>query len=464
MSVSRRDLLTVGTLGVVAVGCSPLAQRLTERPKALTVPTRRDTPNRRLIDRLTFGPRPGDLEEVASLGHETWIRRELVADRPETLPVTLQIRRLDALWMDPHEMWDLPENMIVGQLQQAGILRAAHGTNGLSERLADFWTNHFNIYGRKGLSAFRIGRVLQTAIRPNVLGNFGTMLRAVAHNPAMLVYLDNQVNVEGVPNENYARELMELHTLGVHGGYTQKDVREVARCFTGWSMERRFLHKKGAFVFNAERHDNGEKHVLGHRIPAGQGQADADQVLDILANHPETAKFVCGKLARAFVGEDARRHIPAMSQRFLASNGDIRHVLGPLLLDRAILDSPPIYKRPFDYLASAIRVLGGFTDGSQAVQDHLGRMGQPLYQWPMPDGFPNEPEAWAGSTLGRWNFALALTNGGIKGTSLDWPALEAPSPALITRAVTGHPDVPYFDGTAAEATALALCAPEFQWR
>jgi uncharacterized protein (DUF1800 family) len=278
----------------------------------------------------------------------------------------------------------------------------------------------------------------------------------------MLVYLDNQVNVQGVPNENYARELMELHTLGVHGGYTQRDVREVARCFTGWSMERRFLRKKGAFVFNEDRHDNGEKLVLGHRIPAGGGQRDADIVLDILAQHPATAQFVCGKLARAFVGEDAPKHVDRMAKSFIASSGDIRNVLGPLLLSDAIVDSPPVFKRPFDYLASAVRVLGGITDGSAAIQDHLAKMGQPLYQWPMPDGFPNEPEAWAGSTLGRWNFAFVLTENRLTGTAIDWNGLEATNPKATASAISGQSAT--FDGTVPEAAALALCSPEFQWR
>ena len=462
MTVSRRNLLADGGAGLVAAGCAPVAARLTERTKPLTAPRPTDSPNRRLADRLTFGPRPGDLAEMESLGQEVWIKRELAADRPDPLPLTLQLHRLDALWMDPHEMWDLPENMIVGQLQQAAILHAVHGPNGFQERLVDFWTNHFNIYGRKGLAAFRIGRIMQTAIRPNALGNFGTMLRSVAHAPAMLVYLDNQVNVQGVPNENYARELMELHTLGVHGGYTQRDVREVARCFTGWSMERRFLRKKGAFVFNEDRHDNGEKLVLGHRIPAGGGQRDADIVLDILAQHPATAQLVCGKLARAFVGEDAPKHVDRMAKSFIASSGDIRNVLGPLLLSDAIVDSPPVFKRPFDYLASAVRVLGGITDGSAAIQDHLAKMGQPLYQWPMPDGFPNEPEAWAGSTLGRWNFAFVLTENRLTGTAIDWNGLEATNPKATASAISGQSVT--FDGTVPEAAALALCSPEFQWR
>jgi uncharacterized protein (DUF1800 family) len=260
-------------------------------------------------------------------------------------------------------------------------------------------------------------------VRRHALGKFPDLLRASAHSPAMLAYLDNQENRRGVPNENYARELMELHTLGVHGGYTQKDVLEVARCFTGWTIENRFLRRRGNFRFDEALHDNGSKKVLGVTIFAGGGQSDATKVLDILATHPATARFIAGKLCRYFLGEENAEWTKKLAAIYNKTGGDIKAMLRPLLLSDTLQEAPPILKRPFDFTVSALRALNADTDGGAPLQEHLTRMGQPLYQWPMPDGYPDRTAAWTGSLLARWNFALSLTGGAIDSTSIDVPTL-----------------------------------------
>jgi uncharacterized protein (DUF1800 family) len=325
------------------------------------------------------------------------------------------------------------------------------------------------------LGAYRKGEDETRVVREHALGKFPDLLRASAHSPAMLAYLDNQVNERGVANENYARELMELHTLGVRGGYTQKDVAEVARCFTGWGIETRFLRAKGKFRFDPDRHDDGAKVVLGHRIPAGGGESDADQVLTILANHPQTARFVSARMCRHFIGEERDALIERTAETYRVSGGDIREMLRTLLLAPELLEAPPIAKRPLDFVVSGLRALNARTDGGKSLQEHLDRMGQPLYQWPMPDGYPERTSAWTSSLLARWNFAIALGEGRVKGTDLDLKDLlariDGSGPhdklATVTHGKSSGPLVTTLAKHAAEprrVAALCLAAPEFQWR
>jgi uncharacterized protein (DUF1800 family) len=365
------------------------------------------------------------------------------------------------------ELRDWPEDAILRQLQQAAILRAVYSPNQLRERLVDFWSNHFNIYGRKGWAAYRKADDERRVIRAHALGSFPAMLRASAKSAAMIAYLDNQLNHKAAPNENYARELMELHALGVDAGYSQRDVQEVARCLTGWGIERSFL--SGAFKgrpstfgmlrFDPDLHDDGEKIVLGKRIPAGGGPQDLDRVLDILVGHPASAKFISTKLCRYFLGEDLGRVQPVVEKAFSTTGGDIKAAVSAIVESRQILDGPPLIKRPFDYIVSAIRAFGFDTDGGANVQQHLEAMGQPLYQWPMPDGYPDQTEAWKGSLLARWNFALALAHGQVKGCQM--PQAAVLNLGRRAGALVGS-DAP--SQTVQESIALALCSPEFQWR
>ncbi|HEY0349143.1 MAG TPA: DUF1800 domain-containing protein, partial [Pyrinomonadaceae bacterium] len=360
------------------------------------------------------------------------------------------------------------------------ILRAVYSERQLQEVMVDFWTNHFNVYAAKGADRWLLTSYDRDTIRPHTLGKFYDLLLADAQSPAMLFYLDNfqSVSPNAQPaqqrpgaargplanlrmsnnpqdqrpqqqqqrrgiNENYARELMELHTLGVDGGYTQKDVQEVARCFTGWTiiaprgagaaaqaiinprMADMVRNNPGSFIFRPGVHDNGEKIVLGHKIPAGGGEKDGLMVLDILAHHPATAKFIATKLVRRFVADEPPPAlVDRVAQTFLKTDGDIREML------RTIFSSPEFnssdayrakVKRPFELAVSAVRTIGADTNGGPQFHQWIQRMGQPLYGFQTPNGYSDVAENWVntGALLERMNFALALVSNRIPGTHVD---------------------------------------------
>jgi uncharacterized protein (DUF1800 family) len=333
-----------------------------------------------------------------------------------------------------------PKNpqMVVTDLQRGKLLRAVYSDRQLYELMADFWENHFSIFANKDDDRYLLTSFDRETIRPFAMGRFRDLLGATAHSPAMLFYLDNwrssvprpypakdgkPAGVDGGLNENYARELMELHTLGVDGGYTQKDVQEVARCFSGWTIEK--PNAEGLFLYRPGLHDDGEKLVLGHKILAGGGIADGERVLDILATHPSTARFIATKLARRFISDDPP---PAVIDRaaavFLKTDGSIRETL------RAIITSPEFFsttayrakvRSPFEYAAAALRATAAETDGDRPVLDFISRMGQPLFGRITPDGYSDRAEQWlsSGAMVARLNFAAALATNRLKGTRID---------------------------------------------
>jgi uncharacterized protein (DUF1800 family) len=350
---------------------------------------------------------------------------------------------------------------IIDELQASRILRAVYSERQLQEVMVDFWTNHFNVFAGKGADRWLLPAYDRETIRPNALGKFSTLLQATAQSPAMLFYLDNFQSVSpnananqrrrggllqqlrpqqqkqrrGI-NENYARELMELHTLGVDGGYTQKDVQEVARCFTGWTifqprggaaaanamMGEAGRRNAGTFFFNARVHDDGEKTVLGHKIPAGGGIKDGLMVLDILAQHPSTAKFIATKLVRHFVSDTAPPGlVDRVAATFTKSDGDIRETLKAIFFSKEF-NSTDAYrvkiKRPFELVISAIRSLGADTNGGPGTHQWIARMGEPLYGFQTPNGYSDAAESWVntGGLLERMNFGLALANNRVQGT------------------------------------------------
>lgn len=476
MRTTRRELLK-GTLlaggALAATGCGPLLRKawpLASRSPG--PPPEPGDPDTRVLNRVTYGATAEDLSELRSLGREAYLERQLAASRPLPTGLELRLRALDIDQLAAMDLRDLPENAVLQQLQQAAILRAVYSPNQLYERMTEFWSDHFNIYARKGLAAYRKATDERQAVRRHAMGRFEDLLVASAHSTAMLNFLDNQANRAGGANENYARELMELHTLGVHGGYTQKDVQEVARCFTGWSEERRFLSgllqsrraaaPKGGFRFIVERHDPGPKLVLGKTIyNPDDPQQEGEDVLRMLAAHPSTAKHIGGKLCRWFLGDAGEQVQPEVERAFLRTGGDIRAMLRPILASNELVQGPAMLRRPFDHLCASLRASQAETDGGPALQRHLESMGQPLYQWPMPDGYPMKPEAWTGTLLARWNFALALCGEEIAGTTLPQEAGERLLPMLgqeeagAIRATTNRPH---------ERAALCLAAPGFQWK
>ncbi len=333
-----------------------------------------------------------------------------------------------------------PKNpqMVVTELQRAALLRAVYSERQLSEVMVDFWENHFSIFANKDADRYLLTSFDRDTIRPFAFGRFRDLLGATAHSPAMLFYLDNwrssvarpypatkdkPAGVDGGLNENYARELMELHTMGVDGGYTQKDVQEVARCFSGWTIQK--PNEEGLFLYRPGLHDKGEKIVLGHRILAGGGIADGERVLDILATHPSTAHFIALKLARRFISDEPPQSvIDRAAKVFLKTDGSIRETM------RAIITAPEFFSRlayrtkirsPFEYVVAAMRALNAETDADAAVPGWIARMGQPLFGRITPDGYPDRAEQWlsAGAMLARFNFANALGTNGIKGTRID---------------------------------------------
>jgi uncharacterized protein (DUF1800 family) len=337
----------------------------------------------------------------------------------------------------------LPQR-IVGELQASRILRAVYSERQLQEVMVDFWTNHFNVFAGKGADRWLLTSYDRETIRPNTLGKFHDLLLATAKSPAMLFYLDNFQSVKPGPrqrrgiNENYARELMELHTLGVDGGYTQKDVQEVARCFTGWTifaprggaiaafmMRDQARQSAGTFFFNERAHDDGEKVVLGQKIPSGGGIKDGLMVLDILSRHPSTARFIATKLVRHFVSDEPPASLVAkVATTYQKTDGDIREMLRTIFFSPEF-NAPDAYrakiKRPFELAVSAVRTLGADTNGGPQFHQWITRMGQPLYGFQTPNGYSDTAEAWVnpGALLERLNFGLSLANNRIPGTRVD---------------------------------------------
>jgi uncharacterized protein (DUF1800 family) len=348
---------------------------------------------------------------------------------------------------------------IIAELQASRILRAVYSERQLQEVMVDFWTNHFNVFAGKGADRWLLPAYDRDTIRPHALGKFSVLLQATAQSPAMLFYLDNfqsvspntmqrlrapQAQRRGI-NENYARELMELHTLGVDGGYTQKDVQEVARCFTGWTifqprgggaavnamMGEAGRRNAGTFFFNTRTHDDGEKIVLGQKIPAGGGMKDGLTVLDILARHPSTAKFIATKLVRHFVADNPPQSlVNRVAKTFTRTDGDIRETLKTIFFSNEF-NSTEAYrakiKRPFELVISAIRTLGADTNGGPGTHQWLARMGEPLYGFQTPNGYSDTADSWVntGGLLERMNFGLALAGNRVPGTQVDLSKLTA---------------------------------------
>jgi uncharacterized protein (DUF1800 family) len=333
-------------------------------------------------------------------------------------------------------LMNAPQQVVAYDLVGSKLLRAAESNRQLAEELDDFWFNHFNVNLDKGADRFQLPAYERDAIRPFVLGKFRDLLEATAKSPAMLYYLDNFQSVRpdldannknrkvkrGL-NENYGRELMELHTLGVNGGYTQQDVTEVARCFTGWTIED--ARHGGGFSYNDKWHDRGEKIVLGQAIPAGGGMEDGEKVLDILAHHPSTARFISRELAQRFVADNPPQAlVERMAQTFLATDGDIREVMKSMLNSREFWSEGAYrakVKTPFEMVVSSVRALGANVTDAWTLANQVGNLGEPLYRKLEPTGYSNLNADWVNSSalLARMNFALQLAGNHVQGAKVD---------------------------------------------
>jgi uncharacterized protein (DUF1800 family) len=402
-------------------------------------------------------------------------------------------------------------NQVVMELAEQKVLRAVYSERQLQEVLTDFWFNHFNVDARKGVDRFLLTEYEREAIRPHVLGKFRDLLDATAKSPAMLFSLDNWMSADPngvhpqappyrivrgrfgsamiVPrpsaparqnknaprglNENYGRELMELHTLGVDGGYTQHDVTEVARAFTGWTIRQ--PRQGGGFVFEPRLHDDGEKVVLGHRIKGGGGMRDGEQVLDILATHPSTARFIATKLVRRFVSDTPPPAlVDRVAARFTATGGDLRETMRTILTSREFL-SPEAYrakvKTPFDFVVSVARSTGVDIPSAALFVRALQQLGMPLYQCQPPTGYSDAADAWVntGALVNRMNFAMQIAAVVTRQSAASGEQLPDASASLVTVALNDDLS-DTTRATIAKATtapqmiALVLGAPEFQRR
>jgi len=352
-----------------------------------------------------------------------------------------------------------PQLTAASDLRQSKILRAVYSERQLLEVMTDFWMNHFNIFIGKGSDNYQLTSYERDVIRPRALGNFEDLLVATARSPAMLVYLDNWLSVgpnsvsavgrrspsgeklvrgsvptpaDGRPkgrhlglNENYGRELLELHTLGVDGGYAQKDVTEVAKVFTGWTIEP--AHEGGGFKFDERRHEPGSKTVVGHEIKEN-GEKEGYEALHILATHPSTARFISRKLAVRFVADDPPGPlVDRMAETFLKTGGNIREVL-QVLIESPEFWEPESYrakvKTPFEFVISALRATGAEVTNANVVANQLQLLGMPLYGEQAPKGYSMRAEAWVSTSalLGRMNFAVRLASGRIGGIELASPS------------------------------------------
>ena len=289
-----------------------------------------------VLRRLTFGPRPGDYSRVAAMGIEAFIEEQLNPDAIDDYACDSLVRRNETIAAPLGELFEYKQDLLLRELTRATVQRAVYSNRQLYEVMVEFWSDHFNIAQSKGDCAWLKTADDRDVIRKHALGNFSELLRASALSPAMLWYLDGRANrksdAEEKPNENYARELLELHTLGVHGGYTQQDVMETARCLTGWTVRSEENFFKGRLEFRKDWHDDGEKVVLGQTIPAGGGEADIDRVIEIVTAHPSTAQYLAWKLCRRFIADEpAQSAVDAVANVFATSKGDIQTTLRALL-------------------------------------------------------------------------------------------------------------------------------------
>ncbi len=435
--LSRRGLLR-GTAGAVAAAAfleswparafaaasQPQSRRLSaaELEQLVTRVSAPTDPVAHLLHRTTFGVPPGELDRARGMGIEAWLDEQL---HPETIDDSAVDAALAAqyptLGQTAQQLFDLSAPLNDGgysvamELKRATVYRHLFSKRQLFEVMVELWNNHFSMYHFKDdVSVLKTvdDRAVSRAL---AFGRFADLLAASAHSPAMMIYLDNASNVADGPNENYARELMELHTIGVGSAYTQTDVHEIARCFTGWTVDYNGQGTDGNFLFDPDSHDSGPKTVLGTAIAGGDpGALDGRRVLAILARHPACATFISTKLCRHFVADTPPASVVAKAvATFTASGGDLRAVMKTILLsDEFYASAGQKLRRPYEFVIAAVRTLGPqpTDDGIQNLIWSLYPLGQVPFEWEPPNGYPDVGAAWANTNgmLNRWNVASAL--------------------------------------------------------
>lgn len=438
---SRRSLIKSAALGTGAMALSSCDRTISELTQALgqAVPSKLTVaqtseidPDFHLLSRAAYGPWPGDLERVKQMGRDAWIEQQLEPEQINDTLCDMRARRFESLNFSTGDAYEFKKPVLRDELTRHTLLKAVYSQRQLFEVMVEFWTDHLNIDLEKGDCIYLKPSDDRDVIRKHALGNFHDLIRASATSPAMLVYLDGKSNkvrkhTDDKPNENYARELMELHTLGVHGGYSQTDVREAARCLSGWTYDwkRKFALHRGDSYFRSEWHDDGAKSVLGTTIAAGGGAGDVDALVKIVCSHPSTAAFIAHKLCIRFVSQDPPKAlVERVAAEFTRTGGEIKCLLRMILRSEEFMNSRgTLLKRPLRFIVAALRALGADTHvhaselrhGTGQLTEYLARMGQGLYQYPTPDGYPDHEAPWMGTLMWRWNFAMAVIDGRLGG-------------------------------------------------
>ena len=427
MSVRRQRRQFLKWLGaggaVAALNTASVAAALAAAPPGSFAPAiaaNRD-PVWLALSRFGFGVTPELYAEVRNIGPYAWLEQQLDYENIDDSALEARLAPyaevIDENSFVVGKRYRGMRGQVLRQFFGAWLLRSLYSRRQLYERMVHFWSDHFSVYMAKDIVWLLKIDDDRDVIRTHALGRFREILGADAHSPAMLLYLDQIESNHTAPNENYARELMELHTLGVNGGYTEQDVKEVARALTGWSINGRREADRSGFRFRPRLHDDGEKIVLGQVIPAGGGVEDGEMVLDILAQHPSTAQFIATKLARRFVSDfPPQELIDQIAAAYTETDGDIRAMLRVIINSDHFWNAPPKFRRPYEYIVSGLRALGYDYDRTpdqfvRLVIPVLEALGHQPFMWPAPNGYPDVGAYWQSNLLLRWNAALAIAMG-----------------------------------------------------
>ncbi|HKQ48870.1 MAG TPA: DUF1800 domain-containing protein [Phycisphaerae bacterium] len=372
--------------------------RLPTDPKAL------------LLDHITYGTRPADITEINNLGYSAYLERQLNPEIIDDWQMNARLMPFTSLSLDATTIsgmgWDRSP-----ELGAAALLRAVYSKRQLHEKMVEFWSDHFNINQFATNAWYHKPVDDREVIRPYALGRFRDLLLASARSPAMLVYLNGNENRAGHPNENYAREVMELHTVGVNAGYTHRDVQDMARAMTGWTVGASGPNFN-LFEFRSEFHDTGPKQIMGLSLPAGGGISDGEQALNYLAAHPATARNIVEKLVAYFISEDLPQAlVNQATTRFTITGGDIKATLRVILKETAITQATPKIKRPLHLIADIARKSAATVSATTQLVQIPAAMGHQPFTWSMPDGFPQRSDYWAPGLLSRWNVITLLAGG-----------------------------------------------------
>lgn len=434
--VSRRLLMT----GALGAAFALMAQRSEAQGGSTDPASAWASANARLVRRLTYGITEDHLKSANALGYNGYLEWQLNYGKIDDAACEQAVKkRFPRTSWSVTRLFDLEDDWITKeQLIGASLYRSAFSRRQLYQRMVEFWTDHFNIWTGKVSGCLKVIDDREV-IRKHALGKVPDLMRASAHSPAMLWYLDNDPSDKAAPNQNYARELLELHTMGVNGGYSQDDVLEVAKCLTGWSFRwEDTAPDRGKFVFRVDSHDIGPKSVLGTNIPSGGLKSDGDIVLNILVSHPSTAAFISRKMARWLLRYDpSPALVSAVAQVYMNTGGDIKSMIREILKPANLNLAPAKYKRPMHMFISLLRgTKAKFENFDHLRWGYLETVGQVPFDWPAPNGYPDAIDYWAGFILPRWRFSFDLAAGWVGGLKIDLKTLlpnTATPQALVDR-------------------------------